>query len=461
MKIQIQKLRSALDLLEGLAKPKVTKVETATKGKGRGGRKAKGNTTETTTWPILRNVLLKNGQAIATDLDMAVMVDMPEAVGEYLLPVKQVSSLLKSVPGTDDVEIEMKSGLVFLTWPDGAASYPVERVENFPVLPEIQPMIRHSVNADMVVPNLLSMLDYCYKVDDSKPILSGVTLFLGEQLELAAGDGYRMAFKTLLVSLPPDNGIKTVTIPIKAVATLGHLWQKAPRPRPPNGDASLISLVANKGPMEVEISPILIKIRLGIVGLLAKTIQGTPPNFKQLMQTTGEKSTLQIYGPDLERALRQLRVPTKLGLGAIRMSWEQGKMKLAIETTDGKVETSIPVNPSDGSGRVAVRFTYLQEYIQGKSGIVTMAITSSTAPVQFSHSQFPMVALMPMQVMWPDQIQAAAEAAAVAEASAITEGQPAATAEATTDPEEDKGEGEETETTEPEENAALEVTPQA
>jgi hypothetical protein len=179
------------------------------------------------------------------------------------------------------------------------------------------------------------------------------------------------------------------------------------------------------------------------------------------MQTTGEKSTLQIYGPDLERALRQLRVPTKLGLGAIRMSWEQGKMKLAIETTDGKVETSIPVNPSDGSGRVAVRFTYLQEYIQGKSGIVTMAITSSTAPVQFSHSQFPMVALMPMQVMWPDQIQAAAEAAAVAEASAITEGQPAATAEATTDPEEDKGEGEETETTEPEENAALEVTPQA
>jgi DNA polymerase III sliding clamp (beta) subunit (PCNA family) len=456
MKIQIQKLRSALDLVEGLAKPKTEKVETANKGKGRGGKKTK--TTTQQTWPILRNVLLKDGYAIATDLDMAVMIAMPEAIGEYLLPVKQVSKLLKFVPGTDDVEIEMKGNLVFLTWSSGGASYPTERASSFPVLPEIQPVIKGFINADLVVPNLLSMLDYCY-AGEGKPVLSGVTLFLREQLELGAGDGFRMAFKPLPTVLPPSGGISTVILPAKAVATLGHLWEKAPRPRPTNGDASLISLVANKGLMEVEISPILIKIQFGTVGLMAKTIQGTPPDFKQMIAASGEQSKLQIYAPDLERALRQLQVPTKDGLGAVRMSWVMGIMKLAIETEkDGRVETSIPVSPPDGSGRIAVKYAYLQEYLQGKSGLITMAITSSTAPVQFTHSQSAMVAIMPMQVIWPDQAQAAAQADAVAEAAAITEAQPAV-AEAGIEESEDKGEGEE----EPnnEESTELEVTPQA
>jgi len=454
MHIEIEKLRRALNLMEGLAKPKVEKtIVESKKGKGKG----KGVRTKVEhTWPILRNVLLKDGFATATDLDMAVMVKITEAVGQYLLPAKQVSTLLKSVPGNEEVTIEMKGDLVCLTWPDGEASYPTEKISSFPVIPEIQPTVKYTVNADLLVPNMAAMMDYCADTMD-RPVLTGVILFLGEQLELAAGDGFRMAFKTIPANMPPSNGISTIIVPAKAVATLEHLWGKAPRPKPGNGDISLISLVANKGNIEIEVSPILIKFQFGSVALLAKTVQGTAPNFKQLIPK-GEQVKLQVYAPDLERALRQLQVPTKKGLGAVRINWEMGKMKLALDTDEGNVGTSIPINNVEDRGRIAVSFEYLQEYIAGKSGLVTIGVTSPTAPVQFTHSQSPMVAIMPMQAMWPEDIQKQATAEAVEEAKVIAEA--SATNEASAEsPDADKEEGEgEPETTGEEETEPATTT---
>jgi DNA polymerase III sliding clamp (beta) subunit (PCNA family) len=292
------------------------------------------------------------------------------------------------------------------------------------VIPEIKPVMRHSVSADILVPTLVSMLDYCAQ-EEARPVLSSVILLLGNPLEVAAGDGFRMAFKTLTVGWPSSDGISSILLPAKVVDTLSHLWRKAPRPMPDDLSkiGNIAELVVNKGNMEIEVSPILILVKFGSVSMLAKTTQGTPPNFKEFIQSASANAAnkVQLYGADLERALRRIAVLSKEKLTSVRMVWAEGKMVLSSEAKEGNVETTIPVQTFNGGGRMALNMDYLQEYAFGKEGLITMAFTTPTAPVVFTHSRSPVVAIMPMQVIWPDQAQPEVKAEALEEAKAKAE----------------------------------------
>jgi len=421
MQVEVLKLRNALGLLEGLTKPKVETVETTVKVRGRSRTKV----SKERTWPVLRNVMLQDGRAVATDLDIAVMVDLPEATsGRYLLPFKQVSKLLTYVPGNQEVTIEMQGNTVSLTWPEGSATYATESVDDYPVIPEIKPVMRHSVSADILVPALVSMLDYCAQ-EESRPVLCSVILLLGNPLEVAAGDGFRMAFKALTVGWPSSDGISSILLPAKVVDTLAHLWRKAPRPMPDDLSkvGGIAELVVNKGNMDIEISPILILVKFGSVSMLAKTTQGTPPNFKEFIASAAGNAAqkVQLYGADLERALRRIAVPSKDKQPSVRMVWTEDKMVLSSEAKEGNVETTIPVHTFNGAGRIALNMGYLQEYASGKEGLITMACTTRTAPVVFTHSRSPLVGMMPMQVIWPDEAPPEVKAEAVEEAKAQAE----------------------------------------
>jgi DNA polymerase III sliding clamp (beta) subunit (PCNA family) len=256
-------------------------------------------------------------------------------------------------------------------------------------------------------------------------VLNSVILFLGNPLEVAAGDGFRMAFKTLTVGWPTSNGISSILLPAKVVDTLSHLWRKAPRPMPDDLSkiGGIAELVVNKGNMEVEVSPILILVKFGSVSMLAKTTQGTPPNFKEFIKSAAANTAqkVQLYGADLERALRRITVPSKEKQTSVRMVWNEGKMVLSCETPEGNVETTIPVQTFNGGSRIALNLDYLEEYAFGKEGLITMAFTTPTAPVVFTHSRSPLVAIMPMQVIWPDQAQPEVKAEAIEEAKAKAE----------------------------------------
>ncbi len=394
MEIQVQRLRDALGLLEGLAGPKV-KTDGGKSVKGRGRKSGKSSSP----FPVLSNILLRDGKVIATDLETAVTIDLPELTGECLLPFDRAIKLLKYVNGNDVLKIETGRRTVTLLWSEGKAALETESIEDYPQIPTIEPVIRCSVLGDMLVPSLLSMLDYC-ATESSRPILAGVSLFLGEPLEIAAGDGYRMAYKTLSLSLAASEGIKTVVIPSKAVTILGHVWSKAPRP--PVTEGSIADLVATKGKIGLEISPTLLRTHFGVVSLITRTVAGTPPSFKSLIPAD-PPYRVQFYAPDFEVSLRRLMSTAKDGNGAVRMAWADGSMALSTEDRgSSNIEVRMPAQALNGSGRIAINMRYLQEYVKGKSGLVTMGITTVTGPALFRHSSSPLVVIMPMNVSWPE-----------------------------------------------------------
>jgi len=146
-------------------------------------------------------VLLKNGQAVATNLETMVVIDMPEADLTTLVPFKDVAEWLKFIPGGELLHIQSEKGRLSLSWAEGKSTFPVENHENFPDVPEFLPVVEESLNTDILIPALASVQPYA-ATEDSRPILKGVTLILGNPVEVAAGDGYRMADKVLALSFP-------------------------------------------------------------------------------------------------------------------------------------------------------------------------------------------------------------------------------------------------------------------
>ena len=373
MQVQVRKLREAMQLL-GPAVPRKT------------------------TLPILHNVLLKDGRAIAGDLETFVFVDLPEADMECLIPHNSVTELLKYVPGNETLTIEA-DGELTLSWDGGKSSYPRAKPEEYPPEPELEVKTEGKMDGNMLMTALTSSAKYCATEQD-RPVLNGVAIFPGENLEIAAGDGFRMAYQTIPGTFPIE---EPLIIPSGAVRLLNFLWQHT-KPAAAVGD-SLVQIVMNKRLIDIalvgakESGASILRSRFSGVTALIRLIQGTPPDFKKLIPKD-IPTTVKFFPGDLERAVKRLRPVAKDGKGIVRLSWTNDTMTVSASSEEaGKVEGTLPVQ-ADNPERVGLNIKYLLEYLKGKEGMITMGVSGRTAPVMFRHRASPLVIVMPMFVEW-------------------------------------------------------------
>ena len=169
-----------------------------------------------------------SGKAVATDLETMVIANLPEATEPMLLPYSSIAEMLKYVPGSDMLKVELKGKMVFLSWSNGSASYPTEDFADFPILPELIARAEALIDGDILIPTMLAALPYTAE-DDTRPVLSGITVVLGSPIEVAAGDGFRMCHKALGLSFPLE---EKIIIPRQGVAILDHVFAKTPRTPP-------------------------------------------------------------------------------------------------------------------------------------------------------------------------------------------------------------------------------------
>ncbi len=187
---------------------------------------------------VLSSILLKDGRAVATDMDTMVIVPVPGADIACLIPYEDAAKALDYVNGQDNLHIELKDGNVVMSWSDGSIQLASKKIEDFPIVPELVPTAEAEMDVDALIGGMNEVLSYASKEDD-RPVLSGVTLVLGEHVAVAAGDGFRMAHKPLPLSFPKED---LLILPRSSVNVLGLLWSKTPR-TPPAGATSLIPVI--------------------------------------------------------------------------------------------------------------------------------------------------------------------------------------------------------------------------
>jgi len=368
MEMRVDRLREALNLLQ----PFVPKKSTL---------------------PVLNNILLKDGRAEATDLETSVALELPEADGQCLVPCRTVADLLKRVPGYETLTVEQKGKSLNLTWPGGKASYEVPAPKDYPPFPKVESKTRQLVDGDTLVAALSSIVGYCATKDD-RPVLNGVTVYLGERLEAMAGDGFRMAYQSMPIAFPVE-AVDSVIIPARSIVLLKHLWDKTPRA--PTG-SSLVELVTAKKQLELALGDKMLEARLQRATIVVKLIEGTPPVWRQLIPSE-TRPEVKMLAPEFERAVRRVQDAASDGGGIIRLSWSEVAMTLSAKGEVNQVETTVAVEAQE-PGKVAVNVNYLLEYLRGKEGLVTMGVISPQQPVIFRYDASPLVIVMPMFVEW-------------------------------------------------------------
>ena len=75
-----------------------------------------------------------SGKVVATDLETMVIANLPKPQEPLLLPYSSIAEMLKYVPGSEALKIELKGKMVSLSWNGGSASYPTEDFADFPIL---------------------------------------------------------------------------------------------------------------------------------------------------------------------------------------------------------------------------------------------------------------------------------------------------------------------------------------
>jgi len=384
MEIQVNKLRELMELL----KPAVPRKSTL---------------------PITTYIRLGEGKAIATDLETMIIADLPEAEEPMLLPFASIAEMLKYVPGNETIKIEAQNKKVSLAWSGGTASYPTQAIQDFPLLPEVPTRAEGTIDGDTLIAAMLAALPYV-ATEESRPVLSGVTLVLGSPIEVAAGDGFRMSHQVLGLSFPLE--VKII-LPAHAVRILGHVFAKTPR-TPPSSADSLIPIITAKRQLHMALTGEN-KVRLDLgrtASVVINLVQGSPPDFLKLIPKGEPILQSQVFAPQLEAAVKRVRAIAKDGKSIVRLVFADGNLTVSAKAEDQEISATMDTLNTQGEpGRTALDQKYLLDYLSGKQGIVIVSQYDKTGPVVFQYQSSPRVLIMPMFVEWGDEKPTAAEQA--------------------------------------------------
>lgn len=346
------------------------------------------------TLPVISNVLLKDGKVVGTDLETMVMLDVAGIDGECLLPQREALKLLKYVPGYDRLNIERSDGTVSLSWSDGNARFGVSTKDEYPDVRAIAPQSEGEIpDGDTFVSTLRAMLTYRAR-DEARPVLTGVTVNFGDTMEICAADGFRLARQVLPIPYPAE---ARAIIPAGSISLLCSLWDKMPPPPPAADD--FISQILSKRPLHISLSDQRLVIRFGKITLMSNLIQGTAPNYADLVPQD-PPIKVSLWAGELERCVNRVR--TVNPEAAVRLVWFDDRMYVSAKSDAGEVTAEMEAKTAD-VGKIGVAGKYLSEYLTGKQGVVTIAITDGQSPLLLHYANSPQVVIMPMFVDWDNK----------------------------------------------------------
>lgn len=353
--------------------------------------------------PVLSNILVKDGQLVATDMDTMVIIDMPEADGSFLFPYAEVMDMLKYVQARDYLTMQHKRGELKLTWSEGEATYPSEDVQAYPDIPAFEPQDEADVDGDSFIPALVAALPYA-STDPARGVLCGVTAQFGKPIEVSAGDGFRMAHIVLPLMYPVEH---TAIIPAGSVSVLSHVMAKTQR-QPDLVDALVPTILSKrwlrvafdgKRGMRVVVSP--------TVSLIVKLIEGQPPSWLKIIPKEEPILTASLFARELETAVRRVSNVAHQNKGMVRLQFHDGAAIISAKAEGREVSAKITAIDLMGApNRFALDVKYLTEYLKDKDSIVRLSWTGNMAPVALEHGKSPKVLIMPMNAEWGNDLGA-------------------------------------------------------
>lgn len=307
------------------------------------------------TLPILFNVLLKTEKQklslVATDLAVSMRCNVEANIkktGASTFPARRLLSIVRELP-QEEVEIEVMDNNV-ASIQCGSSAYKIFGLaaDEFPPLPSFDDSRSITINQG-TFKEMLKKTVYAASVDESRQILNGIMLGMREQkLTMVATDGRRLALVEQEIEVPPD-AQSDLVIPTKTVN-------------------ELIKVLGDEGTVKIQSLPNMVAFDMGDVLITSKLIEGSYPNFKQVIPSQCEER-ITMDRENLLAAIRRVALLTSEKNPSVKLTFAKNQVQIIVVTPDvGEAHESIPIKYTGKSIAMAFNPEYLMDPLRNLTG---------------------------------------------------------------------------------------------
>ena len=313
------------------------------------------------TLPITGHILLEaEGDGLtlsATDVETIVITYRIQAEieerGAITLPSRLLSDFVATLPHQPiEISSTERSRQVSLSCARNEASIGGQDAEDFPPIPPVEDSGSLQLEPGSLR-RAINQVVFAAATDDSRPVLTGVDFSIrGTELRLAAADGFRLAVQTLEV--PEGAPEREAIVPARALGELARLLGEIEEP------ATMTLNAANTQ----------VLFDLGHATLVAQLIQGTFPNYGQLIPT-GHTTRTEIAVREFMRVSRIASIFARDGSGIVRLiatpgeNGGPGRLLVTARADEvGNNEGEIDALVEGEEAKIAFNSRYLIEVLQ-------------------------------------------------------------------------------------------------
>jgi DNA polymerase-3 subunit beta len=329
------------------------------------------------TLPQASHVLLETDEGrlklVATDLQMAMTCwigAQVEEAGSITVPARLLSDFVASLPNEKiDLTVPARGNQLHLSCARNEATMAGGDAADYPPVPAVGDGLGIALDpADLS--KAIAQVQFAAATDDTRPVLTGIhTLAEDEMLTLAAADGFRLAVHKLALKQEVAERVEVI-IPARALREVERLLSDESDP---------VEMSINAGRSQV-------MFRMKSVEIVATLIQGTFPNYGQLIPSSFT-SRAEI---EMKQFLQETRISAifaRDGAGIVRVQIDPsdggpGKMTISARAEEiGEHRGEIDVKVEGEASKIAFNSRYLQDVLQVlASESVALETTSPSSP---------------------------------------------------------------------------------
>jgi DNA polymerase-3 subunit beta len=304
-----------------------------------------------TTIPVLGNVLIKADEEglsfTTTDLEVSVRCRAEATIeknGATTLPVKKLLSIVRELPDKE-ISLDVDDGHV-TTLKCEAAFFKIIGMsqEEFPTLPKEEGKSAYAMDQG-AFREMLRKTAYAASTDETRYVLNGVLLsFKSGKLTMVATDGRRLALVEYEVEFPKEAEMDLI-VPTKAVHELLHTLK-------------------DEGAMKIHASGTQILFEFDGVVISSKLIDGTYPNFRQVIPSECEERVT-IERESFLNAVKRVSLLATERSTATKLHFAKNKLTVSSNSPDvGEARESMPIKYSGKELKIAFNPDYVVEALR-------------------------------------------------------------------------------------------------
>ena len=324
--------------------------------------------------PILTSVLIEADPDDPTnalcltgfDLSIGIKTSIRATVnkkGSAAVPLHLLESIVCKLPKDSPISVNVKGEKFQLSTANGSYDIAAQDPGDYPDFPVVESADSLGLDDKMITQALKSVL-YCASTDESKQILQGVCITLGDAFEAAATDGHRLSVFAATGKSAPEGRKIQVVIPSRSLRELTRLIAEQP------GETVQLSHAKGQAVFQV-----------GTQVLTTRLLEGTFPDYRKLVPGTF-KSNVTFDRKALISSLERVAVLAEQHNNVAKASLQGDRACISTDAQDiGKGSEEIAITLEGEDLDIAFNVRYLLEALKAfSSEKILMSCNMATTP---------------------------------------------------------------------------------